>query len=133
MKNKVVFFKRIVDFFFRHTKLIFGIIAIAIAFTLFPMIRAKIQILCVDNQMTLSTFLQDIISGAIVTLIPMIYALIAHIFKQWNHVVSFVKRMLYRNCLRMVHSEHMPRIVQKIATTIIHVFYFNVFLSISAF
>lgn len=125
MKNKVVFFKRIVDFFFRHTKLIFGIIAIAIAFTLFPMIRAKIQILCVDNQMTLSTFLQDIISGAIVTLIPMIYALIAHIFKQWNHVVSFVKRMLYRNCLRMVHSEHMPRIVQKIASTIIHVFYFQ--------
>lgn len=124
-KHKVIYFKSIINFMMNHAKGILGIIIITITIIVSPKIYAIINYICISNEINISNFYQQLITAVISSIIPIIYAGLTRIYKNWNRNIKACKRIIYRNCLKLLKSEKTGSILKKISKLIIHVFYYQ--------
>jgi len=124
-KSKVVYFKSTINFVLNHSRVIIGLIILAVSIILSPRIYAKVRYICISNNITISVFYQQVITTAISAIIPIIYAGITQIYKNWSHNIKAFKRIIYRRCLKYSKSEKIWWPLKKISMLLIHVFYYQ--------
>lgn len=124
-KNKVVYFKSTINFILNHSKAVIGLIILAISIIVSPRIYAMVRYICKSNNIAISEFYQQLITAVISAIIPIIYAWITQIYKNWSRNIKAFKRVLYRRCLKFSKSENAWWPLKKISMLIIHVFYYQ--------
>lgn len=124
-KNRVVYFKSTINFIIDHSKAIMGFVILAISIIVSPQIYALVKRFCRSNNIIISDFYQQLITAVISSIIPIIYAWITQIYKNWNQNIKACKRILYRNCLKLSKSENTSWFLRKLSLLIIHVFYYQ--------
>lgn len=108
-----------------HSKAIIGLVILIVSIIVSPRIYAMVRYFCKSNNIAISVFYQQLITAVISAIIPIIYAWITRIYKNWNRNIKACKRTLYKYCLKLSKSENAWWLLKKIATLIIHVFYYQ--------
>lgn len=124
-KNRVLFFKPIIDWILGHCYTLLLFTLIGITFVLLPIFKNNIIFLLNGNNIILSSFQEDILSGLIVTAIPSLLTGICYLIRRNSKNARWIKRKTYNICTYIYKNIHIPRVLKNCISNIVNLFYFH--------
>ena len=124
-KNRVLFFKPILNWILGNSYIVLLLIFIGLAVIFLPVIKKyAIMFLC-NYKITLSSFQENILSGLIVTAIPSLLTAVCYLIKNSHGNSRRIKRKIYNTGSFLYRDPHVPTTIKKIISYLVNLFYFH--------
>lgn len=124
-KNKVLFFKPLINFIFNHARTILWFIILAISILSFPWIYDNVKNFFQAHKISISNFQEELITAILSVALPIFYTFLLGLHKRWSKWIINLKRFLYCRMFWLVQSESTPFCIKKLLGMFIRVFYYQ--------
>lgn len=124
-KQRVLFFRPILNWILSHCYTILLLVLIGITFVLLVLFKNNIVVFLNGRNIVLSTLQENVLSGLIVTAIPSLITGICYLIRKNSKNARWIKRKTYNICTYIYKNVHIPRTLKNFISDMVNLFYFH--------